>query len=239
MTEALLLSLLAGLAIVVGGFVAALEHIRPQWLEQEFRHSVIAFGGGALLAAVALVMVPDGARNLSAAGASAAFLVGAGFFLLADWMMARRGGSAAQLMAMLLDFVPEAAALGAAFALASPAGPLLAFLIGLQNLPEGFNAYREMTARGSMTRGRVLASFALLSLLGPAAAWVGIVALSDRPATLARLMMFCGGGILYLTFQDIAPQAKLERHWGPALGAVAGFLLGLVGQMLLVGRSGV
>ena len=239
MTEALLLSLLAGLAMVVGGMVAALEHIRPDWLEREFRHTVIAFGGGALLAAVALVMVPDGARNLSAAGASGAFLAGAGFFLLADWMMARRGGSAAQLMAMLLDFVPEAVALGAAFALASPAGPLLAFLIGLQNLPEGFNAYREMTANDSVSRRRVLVSFALLSLLGPAAAWVGIVALADRPVVLARLMMFCGGGILYLTFQDIAPQAKLERHWGPALGAVVGFLLGLVGQMLLGGKGGV
>ena len=239
MTEALLLSLLAGLGMVVGGLVAALEHIRPDWLEREFRHTVIAFGGGALLAAVALVMVPDGVRNLSVTGTSVAFLAGAGFFLLADWMVARRGGSAAQLMAMLLDFVPEAIALGAAFALASPAGPLLAFLIGLQNLPEGFNAYREMTVRGSLTRGRVLASFGLLSLLGPAAAWVGIVALAHRPVLLARLMMFCGGGILYLTFQDIAPQAKLERHWGPALGAVVGFLLGLVGQMLLVGKGGV
>ncbi len=116
---------------------------------------------------------------------------------------------------------------------------LLAFLIGLQNLPEGFNAYREMVARGSMTRGHVLTSFALLSLLGPAAAWVGIVAFADRPVLLARLMMFSGGGILYLTFQDIAPQAKLEHHWGPALGAAAGFLLGLVGQMLLVGGGGV
>lgn len=239
MAEALLLSLLAGLAMVAGGLVAAIEHIRPDWLEQEFRHTVIAFGGGALLAAVALVMVPDGVRNLSVSGASGAFLAGAGFFLIADWMMVRRGGSAAQLMAMLLDFVPEAIALGAAFALASPAGPLLAFLIGLQNLPEGFNAYRELIARGSLSRRRVLATFALLSLLGPAAAWVGIVALADRPVLLAVLMMFCGGGILYLTFQDIAPQAKLEHHWGPAFGAVVGFLLGLAGQMLLVGKGGI
>ena len=61
--------------------------------------------------------------------------------------------------------------------------------------------------------------------------------LAGRPAVLAHLMMFCGGGILYLTFQDIAPQAKLERTWGPALGAVGGFLLGLLGQMLLVGAA--
>ena len=43
MTEALLLSLLAGLAMVAGGLFAALEHIRPDWLEQEFRNTVIAY----------------------------------------------------------------------------------------------------------------------------------------------------------------------------------------------------
>lgn len=43
------------------------------------------------------------------------------------------------------------------------------------------------------------------------------------------------GGILYLLFQDIAPQAKLHRAWAPPLGATARFLLGLIGQMLIGG----
>ena len=33
--------------------------------------------------------------------------------------------------------------------------------------------------------------------------------------------------------QDIAPQAKLEKHWAPTLGSVAGFLLGVVGHMMV------
>jgi hypothetical protein len=45
--------------------------------------------------------------------------------------------------------------------------------------------------------------------------------------------VFSGGGILYLVFQDIAPQAKLARHWAPPLGAVVGFLLGMVAQMVV------
>ena len=36
-----------------------------------------------------------------------------------------------------------------------------------------------------------------------------------------------------LLFQDIAPQARLERHWGPPLGAVIGFGIALAGHMLL------
>lgn len=46
-------------------------------------------------------------------------------------------------------------------------------------------------------------------------------------------MLFAGGGILYLTFQDLAPQAHVHRHWAPSLGAVAGFLFALVGQTLI------
>lgn len=49
-----------------------------------------------------------------------------------------------QFMGMLLDYVPEAIALGGLMALSPASGPLLALLLGLQNLPESFNAYREL-----------------------------------------------------------------------------------------------
>jgi hypothetical protein len=48
------------------------EHIRPQWLENELRHGVIAFGAGALLAAVALVLVPEGLASLPLWGSASA-----------------------------------------------------------------------------------------------------------------------------------------------------------------------
>lgn len=50
-------------------------------------------------------------------------------------------------------------------------------------------------------------------------------------------MLAAAGGILYITFQDIAPQARLARHWGPPLGAVLGFVVGLAGHMWLQGAS--
>jgi ZIP family zinc transporter len=46
-------------------------------------------------------------------------------------------------------------------------------------------------------------------------------------------MSFAGGGIPCLVFQDIAPQAKMRRHWTPALGAVPGFAAGMMGKQLL------
>lgn len=231
---ALLLATLAGATIPLGAMIAQFEHIRPRWLEAEFRHSVIAFGGGVLLAAVSLVLVPEGIRTVTWPWICLSFGGGGFVFFLLDRAIARHGGAAAQLLALLLDFVPEAMAVGAALASGMEIGVLLAVLIALQNLPEGFNAYREIMARRHHSRGTVLTLFSALVLLGPLAAYVGHTFLASAPELLGGVMLFAAGGIIYLTFEDIAPQAILRRHWAPPLGAVAGFLLGILARVVLL-----
>jgi ZIP family zinc transporter len=231
--QALLYSAVAGATIPVGGFLARVERIRPLWLEREMRHTVIAFGGGVLLAAIALVLVPEGAAALPIWATLSAFGVGGLVFFLIERLIEKRGGEGAQFLAMLLDFVPESMALGAMLATEKAAGVLLAFLIALQNLPEGFNAYREILAIGKVRPRTLILSFCALALLGPFAAWIGFEILRDAPAALGALMLFAAGGILYLTFGTIAPQARLERHWAPPLGAVGGFMLGMLGNALV------
>lgn len=231
--EALLLALMAGLTIPLGGLLASVERIRPRWLEQEFRHSVIAFGGGALLAAVALVLVPEGSGKLGLTATLACFAGGGVLVMMLDRLTARHAGPVSQLMAMLLDFAPEAMALGASLTLGGDTAVLLAFLIALQNLPEGFNAFREIRDGTALAAGRLLTFFLLLSLVGPLCAGLGAWLLTDADYWLGAIMLAAGGGILYLTFQDIAPQAQLKRHWAPPLGAVAGFALGLAGHLLV------
>lgn len=230
---ALILSTLAGAAIPLGGFLARVEHIRPLWLETELRHTIIAFGGGALLSAVALVLVPEGAATVAPVWAVALVAAGGLAFALVDSRLARRGGGGAQMMAMLLDFLPESLALGALLATGSQTAYLLAGIIFLQNLPEGFNAFRELAAAGHMAVRRVLTLFCLLVLIGPLAALAGHILLADAPGLLGGIMLFAAGGILYLIFEDIAPQAVLAKRHAPPLGAVAGFCLGLAGQLMV------
>ena len=233
--QILLLTLMAGAAMPVGAALASVERIHPGWLESELHHSVIAFGGGALLAAVALVLVPEGTANLPMATVVACFAAGGITFMLIDRWLAAKGSSASQLVAMLTDFVPEALALGATFSVSSEGGVLLAGIIALQNLPEGFNSYREL-AQSTHYRGfKIVGIFALMALLGPASGAAGYFFLSDSHHLVSGIMLFAAGGILYIIFQDIAPQSRLEKHWGPPLGAVAGFLLGLIGSMMLSG----
>ena len=227
-------TLLAGLAMPLGALLAKVEHIKPLWLENEFRHSVMAFGGGALLSAVGLVLVPEGIINISPLAAAFFFILGGVCFMLLDIFLNKINTPASQLAAMLSDFIPESIALGAAFATGSNSAFLLAALIGLQNLPEGFNAFREMNESPFAKPNKIILTFTAIALLGPIAGISGFYFLSDAPAILSGIMLFASGGILYSVFQDIAPQVKLEKHWLPPMGAVLGFMLGMIGQMLIV-----
>jgi ZIP family zinc transporter len=80
-------------------------------------------------------------------------------------------------------------------------------------------------------RIQVIGAFTLMALLGPIAGLSGYFVLSGYPQIVSGIMLFAAGGILYIVFQDIAPQSKLEKHWAPPLGAVAGFLLGVLGKV--------
>lgn len=230
----IILTSIAGMAIPLGAWVAQMEHIPNRWIKHNLHHFIIAFGGGALLSAVALVLVPTGIHSLDSIGyVTLFFLAGAIFFMLLDILLAALDSPMSQLVAMLSDFVPEALALGAAFALNSAGAVLLAILITLQNLPEGFNAYHELCDSNKKRSTSIIVLFCFFALLGPIMGLTGHFFLSNAPQTVAAIMLFAAGGILYLIFQDIAPEAKLEHHWIPSLGAVAGFLLGIIGKMLI------
>ena len=233
--QILVLTLIAGLAMPLGAGLASVARIHPHWLETEVRHSIIAFGGGALLAAVALVLVPEGTANLSPPGIVACFSVGGISFMILDRWLAANGTQASQMVAMLSDFVPEAIALGATFSVSSEGGMLLAGIIALQNIPEGFNSYRELEKATHYRGLSIVGALALMAMLGPVAGAMGYFLLSGAPHLVSGIMLFAAGGILYIIFQDIAPQARLKKHWAPPLGALAGFLVGMMGKVVLSG----
>lgn len=224
----------SGACIPIGGAIATVSHFRQHWLEREFRHFVIAFGGGILLGAVSEVLVPQGVKSLHySIWAIPVFMLGGITFFFVERMLGLRKRESPQLIGMVLDYVPEAMALGGMVALGSVVAPLLAVLIGLQNLPEGFNAYREFKADQNIDAKRAFLVMCALVPLGPLAGLLGYFFLSDHEKWLGCIMLFSAGGILYLLFQDIGPQSRLEKHWAPPLGAVLGFCFALFSEMMV------
>lgn len=232
------LSLLAGAAMPLGALLAHADLMHSAFLKPTSRHFIVAFGGGALISAVALVLVPEGASKLSPWSAALCFSAGGTFFYLLNAFLGQLKSTAGQLIAMLADFIPEAIALGAAFAAGETTGLLLALLMVLQNLPEGFNAYEELVQTSKLPPNKIIAAFACLAIAGPVSALTGYHILSQAHELMAGLMLFASAGILYLVFQDIAPESKVSSSGAPALGAVAGFMLGLLGSMLINAGAG-
>ncbi len=219
----------------LGGLIATFEHIRSEWLEREFRHFVIAFGGGLLLGAVFEVLLPEGLKNLHDSPSGIAWFVAGGvLFFLLERAMGLRRREAPQLMGMLLDYVPESLALGGLIASDPSLAIVLAIIVGLQNLPEGFNAYRELVVPGKASSRKVLWFMLLLTPSGPIAGLSAHYFLVDQPYILGAIMLVSAGGIMYLMFQDIAPQARLQRHWAPPLGAVLGFAVTMFTDTLVM-----
>jgi len=232
LTIIIIASWLAGLAAFGGGVIAWATDGANTDTKREVTHGIIAFGGGILIAAVAFALLPNAMVALSPVGLGATFCAGGLLFCVLDAQLSSSGEPKAQFLAMLMDFLPEALALGAVFGHDPRLGVLLAAFIGAQNLPEGFNAFREMTTVGIRSRVALMTLLAV-SLLGPVAACTGYFFLQDQPKVTASIMTFAGGGIMYLIFQDIAPQSKIRKHWIPALGAVLGFAVGMIGKRLV------
>lgn len=232
LTIIIIASWLAGLAAFGGGVIAWATDGASTEPKRELTHGIIALGGGILISGVAFALLPKAMVELSPMNLGIMFCAGGLLFCLLDAHLSRNGGTKAQFMAMLMDFLPEALALGAVFGQDHRLGVLLSAFIGAQNLPEGFNTFLEL--RNSNIRSRAaLTTLLAVSLLGPVAACFGYFFFQDQAKITASIMAFAGGGIMYLVFQDIAPQSKMKKHWIPALGAVLGFTIGMIGNQVV------
>jgi ZIP family zinc transporter len=228
---ALALTAAAGLSAFAGAALGCLDEIRGGVLSNKAKNAIIAFGGGALIGAVGLLLVPHGLDSQPVWLAAGTFVAGGAAALVVDRALQRSGTPASQLVALNLDFIPEAVVVGAVITQNRAMALFLAAVMIAQNLPEGFNAYREVRkSHGGFIRSHILRLMLLCIVIGPIAATLGYLVFTLESAVLGSVMTFFAGGILYLVFEDVAPEAKGNGEWMPAMGAVAGFMVALIGS---------
>ena len=234
MQELILFSFLSGFTIFLGGIAAAIfEMVTNQNIKSRVIHAVMAFGGGILIAAIGFVLVPPAMEAFGLVKLGFIFIGGAISFQVVLDILEKKGGSVAQLLAMLMDYIPESISLGALFVHNHSMGILLAIFIGLQNFPEAFNAYGDL--RKTMAKKKVLLFLFSLSFTGLIAVLLGLKFLSNSPNIIAAIMAFAGGGIMFLIFQDIAPSSKVEKSARPAVWSTVGFFIGMIAQKVVGG----
>jgi len=233
LSQLILACYLAGFPIIVGGLIATRRWSKNHHIQNIGMRFVIGMGAGLLLAAVSLVLIPQGLSLHPWQGVVIAFLLGSAAFCAMDRLITAYSGPHSQMIAMLIDYLPETVSLGAIFAHDHRLGIFLAFIIGAQNLPEGFNAYHEAIGAKN-SPGKTLWLMFVLTFLGIPAGLLGHYLLAGHDAPIALLMTFSAGGILYLIFQDIAPLIRLKNNWLPVFGLCIGFAIAMTAHQLTI-----
>jgi zinc transporter, ZIP family len=185
-----------------------------------------AFGAGILISAAIFEMVIEAEKSIGIISTLLFFLLGAIIFTIADVIAVRKGGGADILRGIGLDTIPESLAIGASIA----EGPAfaIAILIGIQNIPEGIAAYKEMrTGKTAFTNSKkALYAIGVISIIPVILGLIGLFFLQGLHYIIGLILALSAGGIFYMLFYDMIPKAHKERKWLPTFGAVLGFIMG-------------
>lgn len=242
--------LVVAASLLLGALVAAALELPPR-----LSAIVTAFGGGTLLAAVALELVPEADREAGVALTAAGLLAGTLVYVAADtWlnrnpdtrMMRKAGHAAAAGRAMempagsgeakrgesiavgiFVDGVPESIALGLTIAEGELGIALLAgILIG--NVVESYGAAQPIIAGGRSRRFAVLLLAAIGFALAFATVLGGTLLADASPGFVGTTQAVAAGAVLAVVSIAVIPHAFEEVSSEVATATVAGFIAGYV-----------
>ena len=240
--------LVVGASLLAGAVAAAFLA-----LPNRAAATLTAFGGGILLAAVALELVPEADREAGSALTAAGLLAGTLVYVGADaWLnrdagtkRIRRSGHAAAAgrpmsmpadaaeaargksiaTGLFVDGVPESIALGLTVAEGGVGVALLAGIV-VGNAVEAYGAGQPIIAGGQSRRYAI----ALLGAIGVALALAtvlgGTVLAGASPELIGTLQAIAAGAVLAVVSIAIIPHAFSEVSGLVACATVAGFIGG-------------
>jgi zinc transporter, ZIP family len=236
--EAALWGLVTAGSLLVGAGIALV--LRPG---HRLVGLTIAFGAGALVAAVAYELVLE-AFETSTRDAAAGFTAGALAFYFGDWLIDRRGGherksmepasglsggAGAIVLGTVLDGIPESFVLGASLQTDGVVPVAVVVGVFVSNVPEALSATTGLRESG-WDAGRLLAMWTAVVVVSAAAAAGGWWALDSMAAANGAFALgFAGGALLVMLSDTLFPEAIAlggrEAGLLTALGFAVGFSL--------------
>ena len=136
---------------------------------------------------------------------------------------------------MVLHNVPEGLSVGVSFAShVEDLGPLVAFAIGMQNIPEGFLLALFLVTQGT-GRWKAFVYSTVAALTEFSAALFGL-AFGERIFVVVPYgLAFAAGAMLFIVYKELIPESHGDGHERPATFS---FILGLLVMIVLTGFQG-
>ena len=238
MLEAALWGLLTAGSLWVGAAIATYGRPRDRWIGL-----AMAFGAGALIAAVAYELVNE-AFDTDLELAASGFACGALAFYVGDWLIDRRGGHGrksmggehqlagsadAIVLGTVLDGIPESFVLGASLLQEGVVPIAVVVAVFVSNVPEALSGTTGLLEAG-WTRVRIFAMWSVVVAASVLAAIAGWALLDAMPtAGGAFVLAFAGGALIVMLADTLVPEAfelgGREAGLLTALGFALGFAL--------------
>jgi len=236
MLEAAFWGLVTGGSLWVGAALAAYAR-----LSQRLIGLAMAFGAGALIAAVAYELVID-AFDTDIARASIGFACGALVFYVGDTLIDRMGGNGrksmtgesqlagnatAIVLGTVLDGIPESFVLGASLLQEGVVPTAVVVGVFVSNVPEALSGTAGLLQAG-WARVRVFRMWTYVVAASVASTIVGYVTIDKIPtASGAFVTAFAAGALLVMLADTLMPEAfelgGREAGLVTALGFAVGF----------------
>jgi zinc transporter, ZIP family len=236
MLEAALWGLVTAGSLWVGAAIAA--GAKPG---SRFVGLAMAFGAGALIAAVAYELVLE-AFETSLGAASVGFACGALAFYVGDVLVERGGGgerkkmdpgdeplagaASAIVLGTVLDGIPESFVLGASLKVDGAVPTAVVVGVFVSNVPEALSASSGLLQKG-WTRGHVFLMWTkvvVVSVLAAAFGWMAIDVMPQAEGAFA--LAFAAGALLVMLADTLMPEAFDLGGREAGLVTALGFALG-------------
>ena len=236
MAEAALWGAVGASALVVGAEIAFAFQ-----LSRMVVGIIMAFGVGALIAAVSFELIVPAMQEAEGWQVAIGLALGSAVFFLGDRLIAGMGGSTRKdpdaeggedsglgiVLGTVLDGIPESAVLG--MSLVGGGGVSIALLASIwaSNFPESLGSSVNMLKSG-WSKGKVrLLWWAIVGMSALAAA-IGFAIVSNSSMFSGALVeAFAAGALLTMIADEMAPEAYDRSAIYAGLGTVAGFALGV------------
>ena len=248
--EAGLWGLLGGAALVIGALIAWFVRV-PQVVIA----SVMAFGSGVLVSAVAFDLMEEAADTGGLLPTALGFLAGAVAYLAANAALARHGakhrkrsgmnsdetmpseqqtaGSGAAIaIGALLDGVPESVVLGIGLLSGGTVSLSVLAAVFISNVPEGLSSAAGMKRSGRSAR-YVFGVWGGIAVASGLAAMIGYLSLgSASPELIAVITAVAAGAILTMVADTMIPEAFEETRALTGVITSLGFLTAFAIEVL-------
>ncbi|BDI23634.1 ZIP family metal transporter [Herbiconiux sp. L3-i23] len=231
--------LIGASTLLLGAAIAYFVHVPRSVVA-----GVMAFGAGVLISALAYELVEEANDVGGLLPTVTGFLAGAVLFVVADWLVSRRGGrgrknaggtragdgndsggsGSAIAVGALIDGIPESIVLGLSVAGGGGLSVPIIAAIAISNIPEGLSSTAGMKADGRRA-GYVFGVWGGIAGASTLAALLGYLFFGGAGAnTVAFVTTIAAGGILAMLSNTMIPEAFQRDKVLTGLFATAGFL---------------